>query len=407
MGTITVRRGMKLSLPLVALMLAAFGIGTTEFVITGLLPDVAKDLNVAVPRAGLLITGYALGVAFGSPIIAVLLAPVARRTALLALIGIFIAGNAACALAPTYEALMAARVLTALCHGTFFGIGAVVATQVVPPGQRAQAIALMFSGLTLANVLGVPGGTAIGQWLGWRAAFWAIVPIGLAAAAALALWLPKLAGDTGGRGFRELAVLGRPQVALGMLASALVSAGLFATFTYVTPLLEDVGHLSPHVVTWALLLFGLGITGGMLVGGRMADWGQVRALVVLLSVLIGSSVVLCWVSGSGIAMVALLPLWGAAMFGCGPPLMTRVVDHAAGAPTLASALNQSAFNLGNAAGAWVGAAALLRGMSLSGLPLITAVLAGGSLATVLVSARLTRRSRRARAAPGWGAPTRS
>jgi len=398
---------MRLSLPLLALMLAAFGIGTTEFVITGLLPDVARDLNVAVPRAGLLITGYALGVAFGAPIIAVLLAPVARRPALLGLIGIFIVGNAACALAPTYEALMAARVLTALCHGTFFGIGAVVATQVVPAGQRAQAISLMFSGLTLANVLGVPGGTAIGQWLGWRAAFWAIVPIGLAAAGALALWLPRLPGDAGGRGFRELAVLGRPQVALAMLASALVSAGLFATFTYVTPLLEDIGHWSPHVVTWALLLFGLGITGGMLIGGKLADWGQVRSLVVLLSVLIVSSVVLCLVSASGatwsgIAMIGLLPLWGAAMFGCGPPLMTRVVDHAAGAPTLASALNQSAFNLGNAAGAWVGAAALLRGMSLAGLPLITAALAVGSLATVLVSAWVGLRLRRSRAAPGWG-----
>ena len=384
---------MKFPLALVALMIASFGIGTSEFVITGLLPDVAADLGVGVPRAGLLVTGYALGVTFGSPVMAVALARVPRRPALLGLVAIFVAGNALCALAPSYGLLMAARVLTALCHGTFFGIGALVATQVVPASQRSRAMALLFSGLTLANVLGVPGGTALGQWLGWRATFWAIVPIGFVAAGALALWLPRLPGDAGGRGWREMAVLARPQVALAMLASALVSAGLFATFTYVTPLLEDVGGLSPHRVTIALLLFGLGTTAGMLLGGRLADWRQIPALAGLLCALILSSLALAWVSGVGWAMVALLPVWGATMFGCGPALQTRVVDHSTGAPTLASALNQSAFNLGNASGAWFGASALTAGMSLSGLPYITALLAAGSLTAVLASAVLQRRKR--------------
>ena len=384
---------MTFPLALVALMIAAFGIGTSEFVITGLLPDVAADLHVSIPRAGLLVTGYALGVTFGSPVMAIALARMPRRPALLGLVAIFVVGNAACALAPSYGWLMAARVLTALCHGTFFGIGALVATRIVPPGQRSRAIALLFAGLTLANVLGVPGGTALGQWLGWRATFWAIVPIGLVAAAALAVWLPRLPGDAGGRGWREVLVLARPQVALAMLASALVSAALFTTFTYVTPLLEDVGHLSPHRVTLALLLFGLGATAGMLVGGRLADWRQIPALAGMLAALIVASVGLALVAGVGWAAMALLPFWGAAMFGCGPALQTRVVDHSTGAPTLASALNQSAFNLGNAGGAWLGAGALVAGLPLSALPYLTAALAAGSLATILVAARLRRRQR--------------
>lgn len=382
---------MTFPLALVALMIAAFGIGTSEFVITGLLPDVAADLGVSIPRAGLLVTGYALGVTFGSPVMAVALARLPRRPALLGLVAIFVVGNSACALAPTYGLLMAARVLTALCHGTFFGIGALVATQIVPPGQRSRAIALLFAGLTLANVLGVPGGTALGQWLGWRATFWAIVPIGFGAAAALAVWLPRLPGDAGGRGWREVAVLARPQVALAMLASALVSGALFATFTYITPLLEDVGGLSPHRVTMALLLFGLGTTVGMLLGGRLADWRQIPALAGMLGALIVASVALALVAGVGWAATALLPFWGATMFGCGPALQTRVVDHSAGAPTLASALNQSAFNLGNAGGAWLGASALTAGMPLSGLPYLTAALAAGSLSVILVAGRLQRR----------------
>ncbi len=384
---------MTFPLALVALMIAAFSIGTSEFVITGLLPDVAGDLGVSIPRAGLLVTGYALGVTFGSPVMAVALARLPRRPALLGLVAIFVIGNAACALAPTYGLLMAARVLTALCHGTFFGIGALVATQIVPPGQRSRAIALLFAGLTLANVLGVPGGTALGQWLGWRATFWAIVPIGFVAAAALAVWLPRLPGDAGGRGWREVAVLARPQVALAMLASALVSGGLFATFTYITPLLENVGGLSPQRVTIALLLFGLGTTVGMLLGGRLADWRQIPALAGMLTALVAASIALGLVAGIGWAAMALLPFWGATMFGCGPALQTRVVDHSTGAPTLASALNQSAFNLGNAGGAWLGASALVAGVPLSGLPYLTAALAAGALATVLVAARLERRSR--------------
>ncbi|HAE47971.1 MAG TPA: MFS transporter, partial [Tistrella mobilis] len=182
-------RRLSLPPPLIALAIASFGIGTTEFVIMGLLPDVARDLGVDIPAAGLLVTGYALGVTFGAPVLAISTARLERRTALLLLIGIFILGNLLCAIAPDYALLMAARVVTAFCHGAFFGLGAVVAAQVVAPEKRAQAIAIMFSGLTLANVLGVPFGTALGQALGWRATFWAVVAIGVFAAAGLWAWL--------------------------------------------------------------------------------------------------------------------------------------------------------------------------------------------------------------------------
>src|SRR3954470_14448091 len=224
---------------LFALAAAAFGIGTTEFVIMGLLPDVAKDLGATIPQAGLLVTGYALGVTFGGPVLALVTAKANRRHALLFLIDIFITGNLLCAIAPTYGLLMAARVVTAICHGTFFGLGAVVTATIVPPRMRARAIAMMFSGLTLANVLGVPFGTALGQELGWRATFWAVVAIGLIAASALALWLPrKIPGQSGGLR-TQARTLRRPGVWLAMSISVGSSLALFSVFTYIAPILEE------------------------------------------------------------------------------------------------------------------------------------------------------------------------
>src|SRR5262244_1450609 len=218
-------------LPLLALAMASFGIGTTEFVIMGLLPDVAHDLAVTIPHAGLLVSGYALGVAFGAPILAVATARLERRPALLLLIGIFILGNCLCAVAPNYALLMGARIVTAFSHGAFFGLGAVVAANVAPPAKRAQAIALMFSGLTLANVLGVPFGTALGQALGWRATFWAVVAIGIVAAAALALWLPKRIPSQSTSLIAEARTLKRAGVWLAMSISTISSIALFAVFT--------------------------------------------------------------------------------------------------------------------------------------------------------------------------------
>src|ERR1700752_1084336 len=259
-------------LPLLALALASFGIGTTEFVIMGLLPDVAGDLGVTIPHAGLLVTGYALSVAFGSPFLAIATARMDRRRALLLLIGIFILGNLLCALAPNYALLMAARIATALCHGAFFGLGAVVAATLVPGQKKGQAIAMLFAGLALANVLGVPFGTALGEAVGWRYTFWAVVVVGFAAAFALYAWLPRDIPAPRMQLIHEARSLGSTQVILAMLISVAVSASLFSVFTYITPILENVTMISPHEVTFMLLLFGIGLTAGNFIGGRLGDW---------------------------------------------------------------------------------------------------------------------------------------
>jgi MFS transporter, DHA1 family, inner membrane transport protein len=236
-------------LPLLALAVAAFGIGTTEFVIMGLLPDVARDLSVSIPAAGMLVSAYALGVTIGAPIVAIAVANMPRKKALMSLIGVFIVGNLLCAIAPGYAVLMAARIVTAFCHGAFFGIGSVVAAGLVAPNRRAQAIALMFTGLTLANVLGVPLGTALGQAVGWRATFWAVTGIGVLAAGALAVCLPAKIEMQKASLVREFSVLKNPQVLMVLGISVLASASLFSTFTYITPILEDVTGFTPHAAS--------------------------------------------------------------------------------------------------------------------------------------------------------------
>ena len=252
----------------------------------GLLPNVAQDLSVTIPQAGMLVSGYALGATFGAPVLAVATARMDRRRALLLLIGIFILGNLLCALAPSYWLLMGARVVTAFCHGSFFGLGAVVAAELVAPQRRAQAIALMFSGLTLANVLGVPFGTALGQAFGWRAAFWAVVGIGILAATALMVWLPRNIRPQGPGLLAEARTLGRSQVVLAMLISVISSASLFSVFTYITPILEHVTGVIAHNVTLILLLFGVALTLGNFVGGRLGDWRLMPAMIGILVLLI-------------------------------------------------------------------------------------------------------------------------
>src|SRR3984893_2301165 len=230
----TKSRSILTSPPLAAFAIAAFGIGTSEFIIMGLLPNLAESFQVSIPKAGALVTGYALSVTIGAPIVAIATARLERKLALLLLMGVFTLGNLACAVAPTYNLLFAARVLTALCHGAFFGIGSVVAANLVPRNQRAQAIALMFSGLTLANVLGVPAGTALGQAFGWRSAFWAIVPIGFLAAAALFRLVPHQPAERIHLKHEFHAVV-RPQVQLVLAMSTLSSVSLFCVFTYIAP----------------------------------------------------------------------------------------------------------------------------------------------------------------------------
>jgi DHA1 family inner membrane transport protein len=373
---------------LLALGLASFGIGTTEFVIMGLLPDVAHDLTVTIPQAGLLVSGYALGVAFGAPVIAAATVRLDRRRTLLLLIGIFILGNCLCALAPSYALLMGARIVTAFSHGAFFGIGAVVAANVVPPGRRAQAIALMFTGLTLANVLGVPIGTALGQAAGWRATFWAVVAIGIVAALALYVWLPRGIASRGAGLLQEMRAVGRTQALLAMLISVLASASLFSVFTYITPILENVTRESPHQVTWLLLLFGLGLTAGNILGGRLGDWRLMPAVIGLFILLIAVLSILSVTIHTPWLAATTIFVWGVSAFGLVAPLQMRVVNEASGAPNLASTLNQGAFNVGNAAGAFAGELALTDGVAYGSIPWIGAAFAALGLAFSLLSHRL-------------------
>lgn len=381
-------------LPLYALALAAFGIGTSEFVIMGLLPEMAGDLGISIPQAGLLVTAYALGVTFGGPPVAMALARLPRKRALILLLSIFVAGNLGCVLAPTYGLLMAARVLTALSHASFYGIAVVVGAGLVPHNQRSRAIALIMSGLTLANIVGVPIGTFLGQAAGWRAAFAASVALGLIAIAALIAALPARPAESEPTSLRyELSALIRPSALVSLSVSALLSGSLFSVFTYIAPILVDVTGLAPAATGGILLLFGVGCAVGNVIGGRLADRYGFRAVVAIMTALAAILAILAFTMRDQLLAIATVTVWGAACFAAGPGIQTRVLDTAAGAPNLASTVNHSAFNLGNAAGAWIGGLALTLGMGYTGLPWIGALLALVGVGAGLASLRLERRRR--------------
>lgn len=383
--------------PLFALAVAAFGIGTTEFVIMGLLPDVARDLGVSAPAAGMLVSGYALGVAAGAPVLAILTAKWQRKRALVGLMCLFILGNVLCAIAPSYNFLMVARVVTAFCHAAFFGIGSVVAAELVPREKRAQAVALMFTGLTVANILGVPFGTALGHAAGWRSTFGAITLIGLAAVIMLWICLPKKIAMQGGSIFKEFRAIVHPQVQLALLTSTLASVSMFSVLTYIAYILLDVTGFTAHQESWVLLLFGAGITVGGLIGGRLADW---RLMPVLFSMFVCIALILVqfsWSSRYPLPTLITMFIWGAFSFAVVPAAQIRVLDKAKDAPNLASTLNQGAFNVGNATGAWLGGLAISAGLPLTDLPLLGAGVSVLGFLTVLTSALLDRRAARAMA----------
>ena len=383
-------------LALYALTVGAFGIGVTEFVIMGLLLQVSTDLGVSIPTAGLLMTGYALGVFVGAPILTLATRRLPRKTTLLVLMAIFTLGNLACALAPSYGLLMAARVVTALAHGTFFGVGSLVATSLVPPQRKASAIAVMFTGLTIATLLGVPFGSWLGLALGWRATFWAVTAVGLVALAVLALFVPRTAAVEPGPLSEEFAVLARPQVQLGLLMTVLGFGGVFAVFTYIQPILVELAGYDEAAVSPILLLFGAGLVVGNILGGRWADRSLAPALLGTLALL---SLVL---AGAGFAFhdrigaAAAAFLLGAAAFATVAPLQMRVLQQAGGAGQgLASSLNIAAFNLGNAFGAWLGGAVIAQGPGLSAVPLIAAAVPLSALGLAALSLTLERRAARA------------
>ncbi|SAK39317.1 major facilitator transporter [Caballeronia hypogeia] len=375
-------------LPLLALAISAFAIGTTEFVIMGLLPNVARDLSVSIPSAGLLVTGYALGVAVGAPLLAVLTSKMPRKLALQLLMLVFIVGNVFCALAPNYELLMVARVVTSFAHGSFFGIGAVVAASLVPAEKRASAIALMFTGLTLANVLGVPFGTFIGQELGWRATFWIVAGFGVLSALGVTALVPNRHDAAPSGLSHEVRVLRDPQVWLALTMTVLGFGGVFVVFTYIAPILEQVSGFSPRAVTLILVLFGIGLTIGNTIGGRLADRALMRSLMGILFALAVVMAVFAGTSHSQIGAIVTIFVWGIAAFATVPPLQTRVVEKAKDAPNLASTLNIGAFNVGNAGGAWLGGAVLTHGHGLDMLPWAAAVVALAALAVTWFAARL-------------------
>nr|WP_223182973.1 MULTISPECIES: MFS transporter [unclassified Streptomyces] len=372
--------------------IGAFGIGTTEFVVMGLLPDIAADYGVTIPTAGLLVTGYALGVVVGAPVLTVLGNRVSRKRMLMVLMGLFVVGNTLSALAPTFELMLAGRVVASLAHGSFFGIGSVVAAGLVAPDKKANAIALMFSGLTVATVVGVPLGTFIGQTVSWRAAFLAVASLGLVGMLGIARLVPALPRPEGVRLRGELGAFRNPQVLLAMAMTALGFGGVFTAITYVAPMMTEVAGYSDAAVTWLLVLFGLGMFVGNLVGGRYAD----RALMPLLYTALASlAVVLAlFVLTAHDKILAALTLFliGAFGFATVPPLQKRVLDQAHGAPTLASAVNVGAFNLGNALAAWLGGLVIAGGFGYTAPNWVGAALACSALLLAFWSTALERRT---------------
>ncbi|MCH4545584.1 MFS transporter [Rhizobium changzhiense] len=377
-------------LALLVLALSSFAIGTTEFVIMGLLPEVAADLSVSIPQAGWLVTGYALAVAIGAPVMAVSTAKLKRRTALIALMAFFIAGNLLCALASDYWVLMIARVVTALCHGAFFGIGSVVAAGLVAEDRKARAVALMFTGLTLANVLGVPLGTAIGQAYGWRATFGVVTVIGIVTILGLIAILPRDKQQENGSILREIAALRNSGLWLALSTTVFFAASMFALFTYIAPLLRDVTGVSPEGVTWTLFLIGLGLTIGNLVGGKLADWRLGATLAGVFAAIAITSIAFSYTSRFFIPAEITLFLWAMASFAAVPALQVGVVGFGKDAPNLVSTINIGAFNTGNALGAWVGGLVIDAGFDLTRVPLAAALMALiglGATALTYLSAR--------------------
>lgn len=379
-------------LALLALAIGAFGIGTTEFVIMGLLPEVAAEFQVSIPTAGFLVTGYALGVVLGAPVMTALGTRVTRKRMLVLLMGLFVVGNVVSAVAPVFGVMLVGRVIASLAHGAFFGIGTVVAADLVAPRKKAGAIAMMFTGLTVANVVGVPLGTYIGQSVGWRTTFFAVAAIGVIGLLGVARLVPEQPRNEGVRLRDELAAFRNVQVLLAMAMTVLGFGGVFAAITYITPMMTEIAGYSTSSVTWLLVLLGLGMVGGNLIGGKFAD----RRLMPLLYVSLGAlSVVLALftlTAHNKIASAVTIVLIGGLGFATVPPLQKRVLDQAADAPTLASAANIGAFNLGNALSAWLGGIAIAAGLGYTAPNWIGAALAASALALAVVSGVLERRT---------------
>ncbi|MHC9294933.1 MFS transporter [Mycobacterium sp. LTG2003] len=374
-----------------ALALGGFGIGTTEFVAMGLLPDIASGFGITEPTAGHVISAYALGVVIGAPVIAALTARLPRKALLVGLMAVFTLGNLASMVAPSYPTLVVARFVAGLPHGAFFGIAALAAAHLMGPQNRAKAVAHVLSGLTIATVLGVPIASWLGQALGWRSAFGLVVIIGVLTLTALWFWLPdQLRAMHVSSALTELGALRRPQVWLAVLVGMIGFGGMFAVYTYISTTMTDVAGLSRSLVPVALMVFGFGMVVGNLVGGRLADVSVIRALYLSMGTL--GVLLAVFVPASHNPWTALLVLFGigAAGSAVGPALQTRLMDVAHDAQTLAAALNHSALNIGNATGAWVGGLVIAAGFGYTAPAAAGAMLAIGGLLVLTVSVALQR-----------------
>ncbi|MEV5574199.1 MFS transporter [Spirillospora sp. NPDC052269] len=392
-GTSTAKAAPAVPVALLALAVGAFGIGLTEFVIAGLLPEISTDVGVSIPSAGLLVSAYAISVAVGAPLLTAAGTRVPRKTMLAGLMALFIAGNLISALAPSYGVLMAGRIVAALTHGAFFGIGSVVAANLVAPARKASAVALMFTGLTAANVLGVPLGTALGQQFGWRSTFWAVTAIGVVSLVGIALLVPARPTEASGGLHAELRVFRRVQVWLALAVTALGFGAVFGTVTYLAPIMTRVAGFGSGAVLWLLVLLGAGLFVGNLVGGRATDRRPMPALYTSLA---GITLVLAVFTATAHARIpAALTLvaLGITGFMLVPAVQTRVMDEAADAPALASAANIAAFNLGNAIAAWLGGSAIDAGLGYTAPAWIGALLAGAGMLVAVLAGTLNRRKR--------------
>lgn len=381
-------------LPLIALFLAAFAFGTTEFVIAGVLPDVASGLAVSVPTAGYLVSGYALGIAVGGPLLTLLTPRVARKTLLLWLILAFTLGQVACALAPGFFSMLALRVAVAVAHGTYFGVAMVVATSLVSEQRRGMAVALVLAGLTVSGIVGVPAGTAIGNTWGWRATFWTMTALGVLAAAAIALLIPSarvvMPPHAGLR--REFGVLARQQVWTSLIVMLMLMMGQFVPYTYITPLLEEITGLTADTVPWVLLASGIGATLGVFVGGKLAGPRLMPALIAMLALQGIVLAAMYMASPYPLPMVVVIVVWGGVNFAIGTAVQTRILRWTADAPNLASSLIPSGFNVGIAIAAFVGATMLNAGLSYRSLPLVGIAAMGVAVAAAILSYAAEKRS---------------
>ena len=377
---------------LTALALGGFGIGTTEFATMGVLPDVTGDLGATIPQGGHLVSAYALGVVVGAPVLAILAARLPRKMLLLALMAAFTVGNALSALAPTFTTLEVARFASGLPHGAYFGIAAIVAASLVPPGRRARAVARVMLGLTVANIVGVPLATTLGQHFGWRSTYWSVAVIGVLAVLAVARFVPPVAALPGASPRRELGALGRPQVLLALLVGAVGFGGFFAVYSYITPTLTEVSGFGAAAVPLALALFGLGMTVGTELGGRLADRSVVGTIYTGMAA--SGAVLLLFTVTAHHPVTAAVTVFliGATGSTTLPALQTRLMDVAGDAQSLAAAGNHAALNVANALGAYLGGLVLAAGYGYTAPAVVGAALAAAGLVVMLASRRLELRS---------------